>query len=529
MDFIQLFDQLDQTTKTSLKIQAIYDYLVAATESDKIYVVSLLMGQKPKRAIKTTDLRIWAAEIANIPLWLFEESYYVVGDLAESLALVLPEVDIVKDYSVKELYIQIIELKKLDAAAQRVVVEAYWASLTGTGLFLFNKLLTGNFRVGVSKKIVVKALAKYLEQEEAGIEHRLMGKWDPQSESLTSLFDADKQGDKNFLPYPFFLAYPLEQDITTLGPLSDWILEAKLDGIRGQLIVREGELFVWSRGEELMTDKFPEFDKLRSLLPSGTVLDGEIIPWLEDAPLDFALMQTRIGRKNLTAKILKEVPLILVCYDLLEWEGKDMRAIPLDQRRALLAQVLQDYKSDGLLRLSQRLEFNNWEEAESYRIDARLYQSEGLMIKHINSPYGVGRKRGSWWKFKTAPMTVDAVMIYAQAGHGRRANLFTDYTFAVWDGDQLVPFAKAYSGLTDKELIQIDNWIKRHTLAKFGPIRSVKAELIFEIAFEGINLSSRHKSGIALRFPRILRWRKDKPLAEINTKQDLLNLIQSRQ
>jgi len=333
------------------------------------------------------------------------------------------------------------------------------------------------------------------------------------------------QSEKHFLPYPFYLAYALEGDPQALGDLSDWIIEPKLDGIRGQLIVRQNELFVWSRGEDLMTEKFPEFAKLNEILPDGTVIDGEVIPWKDGYALDFNVMQTRIGRKNLSAKSLQEAPLVLVCYDLLEWEGEDIRTKPLYERRALLKAILVTYSVDNLLILSEQKYFNSWEEAQTFRQHAREYFAEGLMLKRADSPYEVGRKRGNWYKWKTDPMTIDGVLIYAQSGSGRRANLFTDYTFAVWDQDQLVPFTKAYSGLTDKELITIDNWIKRNTIEKFGPVRSVKAELVFELAFEGINLSTRHKSGVALRFPRIVRWRKDKLAKDANTKGDLLELI----
>ena len=524
-DFVKLFEEIDGTTKTNQKIQAIVDYLQIAREEDKVFAIAVLTGNKPSRPAKTTDLRLWAAELASIPLWLFEESYYIVGDLAESLSLILPKTNLEIDYSLAEIITQVVRLKKTSLEEQKEVITAYWNNLSGTSLFVFNKLMTGNFRVGVSRKIVVKALAIYLNHDEAVVEHRLIGKWNPFTETMNSLFESNLQSEKHFLPYPFYLAYALEGDPQALGDLSDWIIEPKLDGIRGQLIVRQNELFVWSRGEDLMTEKFPEFAKLNEILPDGTVIDGEVIPWKDGYALDFNVMQTRIGRKNLSAKSLQEAPLVLVCYDLLEWEGEDIRTKPLYERRALLKAILVTYSVDNLLILSEQKYFNSWEEAQTFRQHAREYFAEGLMLKRADSPYEVGRKRGNWYKWKTDPMTIDGVLIYAQSGSGRRANLFTDYTFAVWDQDQLVPFTKAYSGLTDKELITIDNWIKRNTIEKFGPVRSVKAELVFELAFEGINLSTRHKSGVALRFPRIVRWRKDKLAKDANTKGDLLELI----
>ena len=348
-----------------------------------------------------------------------------------------------------------------------------------------------------------------------------MGKWNPEKESLETLFTEDPS-KKNYQPYPFYLAYPLENEIETLGDIKDWIIEPKLDGIRGQLIVRDNSLFVWSRGEDLLTDKFPEFENLQNILPDGTVLDGEIIPFKDDVFLDFSSMQTRIGRKNLTKSILSNVPLIMVCYDLLEWQGQDLRQEPLEKRRELLISLLAQLPSEAPLVLSKAIDFKNWDEVAEFRTTARDAQCEGVMLKRKESPYEVGRKRGNWWKWKTVPMTIDGVLIYAQSGHGRRANLFTDYTFAVWGPDEkLLPFAKAYSGLTDKELLSIDNWIKRNTIEKFGPVRSVTPHHVFEIAFEGIAESSRHKSGIALRFPRILRWRKDKKASDANTIEEL--------
>lgn len=527
MNFVALFERIDSSTKTSDKVEAIYSYLQTADETEKLLAISLLMGYKPKRPVKTTDLRLWAAELADIPLWLLEECYYVVGDLAETLALVLVDDSNPSDFHLRPLLQDIIVMQDYSLVQKRASIEAYWSRFNGTSLFLFNKLLTGNFRVGVSRKLVIKALSKYLMMEEPVVEHRVMGKWDPFQENFTTLFQQELLQEKHFLPYPFFLAYPVESDFFETNDIRDWIIEPKLDGIRGQIIIRQGEVFVWSRGEDLMTDKFVEFQTLSDILPDGTVLDGEIIPWKNGRPLDFNVMQTRIGRKQISKRTLEEVPLVMVCYDILEWNGVDIRHLPLLERRQLLEDILKRYSLGDVLKLSEIKVFDSWASAERFRTSSRQYDAEGLMLKHKNSPYEVGRKRGNWWKWKADPMTVDGILIYAQSGHGRRANLFTDYTFAVWDEGVLVPFTKAYSGLTDKELLQIDHWIKRNTLEKFGPVRSVKPELVFELAFEGINVSSRHKSGIALRFPRILRWRKDKPPVEANTKQDLLNLIKS--
>src|SRR5690554_11751 len=524
--FTGMFTAIDQTTKTNNKVQAMVNYFNLAKEEDKIFAVSILIGNKPKRPVKTAELKEWAAELAGLPMWLFEESYYIVGDLGEAIALMLPPQEKEQQFTLKDTLELLARLTDLPTEEKKALIIDYWMSVPTEERFVFNKLITGNFRMGVSRQLVVKALAKYLDQEATSIAHQLMGKWDPNEETMASMFAGETHLDKHYLPYPFFLAYQLDAEPESLGDINDWFIEKKLDGIRGQIIVRNGELFVWSRGEDLLTDKFPEFTSLSSSLPEGTVIDGEIIPWKEDRPLPFQVMQTRIGRKNISPKYLKEAPLVMVCFDVLEWKGEDLRAQPIEQRRKILEMIVAEHQEENL-RLSETMEFADWQEVAEFRKTARDYHCEGLMLKKKSSPYETGRRRGNWWKWKTDPMTVDGVLLYAQSGHGRRANLFTDYTFAVWDGDTLVPFAKAYSGLTDKEIAQLDNWIKRNTLEKFGPVRSVKPEYVFEIAFEGINASPRHKSGVALRFPRILRWRKDKAPQAANTKEDLLQLIEA--
>ncbi|WP_339756701.1 ATP-dependent DNA ligase [Algoriphagus aquimarinus] len=525
--FTTMFTTVDQTTKTNQKIQAMVDYFTHAEEEDKIFAVSILIGNKPKRPVKTSELKEWAAELADLPMWLFEESYYTVGDLAEAIALVLPAQKKEQQVSLRETLALLARLTDLPSEEKKELIIDYWMSAPLAERFVFNKLITGNFRMGVSRQLVIKALAKYLDKEQTSIAHQLMGKWNPYEETMSSMFAAESQLDKSYIPYPFFLAYQLDSEPEDLGAISEWCIEKKLDGIRGQIIVRNKEIFVWSRGEELLTDKFPEFTSLKDSLPKGTVLDGEIIPWRDGQPLPFQVMQTRIGRKNISPKYLKEAPLVMVCFDVLEKDGVDLRERPLMERRELLKEIIAQH-SDGKLLLSEAMDFTNWQEVAVFRENAREYNCEGVMLKRKTSPYETGRRRGNWWKWKTDPMTVDGVLLYAQSGHGRRANLFTDYTFAVWDGELLVPFAKAYSGLTDKEINELDNWVKRNTLEKFGPVRSVKPEYVFEIAFEGINSSPRHKSGVALRFPRILRWRKDKSVKEANTKNDLLQLIEAQ-
>ncbi|SEL15917.1 ATP-dependent DNA ligase [Parapedobacter koreensis] len=527
--FTQLFVTIDQTTKTNDKVAAIVDYLRHSDDRSSLYAIALLIGNRPKRPVKTADLKLWAADMSEIPYWLFEESYHIVGDLAEAIALMLPPHAPTRDYQLPEVITQLATLPDLADERKKDLITSYWRDLDKDQRFVFTKLITGNFRVGVSRQLVIKALAVYLGIDEAAVAHRLMGKWSPAKETMASLFAEPGQGTRDFQPYPFYLAYQLDSTPESLGDIGDWYIEKKLDGIRGQVVVRNGQLFVWSRGEDLLTDKFPEFGSLDDLLPDGTVVDGEIIPWQDGRPLPFQVMQTRIGRKTLSPKVLREAPLVMVCFDLLEWEGKDIRNMHMLYRRNLLETLLSSPSLQGVLLLSDLMPFNNWGEVAVFRQHARDFHCEGVMVKRKDSIYGSGRRRGNWWKWKTDPLTVDGVLIYAQSGHGRRANLYTDYTFAIWDGDTLVPFAKAYSGLTDKEITELDGWIKRHTLERFGPVRSVEPYHVFEIAFEGIQASSRHKSGVALRFPRILRWRRDKKAGEANTKTDLLQLIAASQ
>jgi len=524
-DFAALVSQIEQTTKTSLKTKALAAYFQAADDVDKLWTIALFTGRRPKRSVTTTLLRAWAAEEAAIPLWLFEECYPVVGDLAETIALVLPEPSGTNTQSLADWIRELIAFRGADEAEKRAFVTGAWRSLGSAERFLFNKLLTGGFRIGVSQKLITRALAQATGRAEAELAHRLMGNWTPDTTSYHALIEADDPEADLSRPYPFYLAHALEGAPDALGPPQDWHAEWKWDGIRGQVILRGGQHFVWSRGEELMTDRFPEFAQLRDHIPPGTVLDGEILAWENDAPMSFSALQKRIGRKSVPKKLLKDAPVILYAYDLLEWQGTDIRARPFEERRALLEALVQQAPAEAPLRLSPSLDATDWEALGTLRAAARDSKSEGLMIKRRSSPYLSGRKRGNWWKWKLDPLTIDAVMIYAQSGHGRRANLFTDYTFAVWNGNDLVPFTKAYSGLTDAEFRQITTWVRKNTQQRFGPVRQVTPEHVFEIAFEGIQQSTRHKSGVALRFPRMARWRHDKSVQDANTLDDLKEML----
>ncbi|QYX58227.1 ATP-dependent DNA ligase [Roseovarius sp. SCSIO 43702] len=524
--FTNLYTTIDQTTKTTVKVAALAEYFRAAPEEDRLWTIALFSGRRPRRAITTAKLREWAAERAGIPLWLFEESYPIVGDLAETIALVLPPNTKDHDRGLADWIARLRALDDADEAARKSAVLDAWDRMGARERLVFNKLLTGGFRVGVSRKLMTRALAQATDRDEAELAHRLMGDWTPDSTTYARLIEAPDDTAPLSRPYPFCLAYGLDETPPEeLGPPGDWRAEWKWDGIRGQLILRGGEHFVWSRGEELMTDRFPELARARDFVPDGIVIDGEIVAWDGAAPLPFNDLQKRIGRKSVPKTLLKKAPVIVLAYDLLEENGADLRDMPFTERRARLDTLLTDLPADAPLRPSPLIDFTSWDDLRRVRATARENRAEGLMLKRSDSPYHAGRKKGDWWKWKLDPLTIDAVMIYAQQGHGRRANLFTDFTFAVWSGNDLVPFTKAYSGLTDAEFRKITAWVRKNTLQRFGPVRQVRPEHVFEIAFEGIFESPRHKSGVALRFPRMKRWRHDKPVQEANTLDDLKEML----
>ena len=546
-NFALLYAALDETNKTNEKVAAMVRYFESAPPNDAAWAVHFLIGRRPKRLVKGPNLWGWAREEAGLPDWLFAESYDAVGDLAEAMALVLPE----ESYSPSPLgegrgwfvprgegapvetlmagqtltpspspkgeeslreWVEnrLLPLGDLDDESQRQAIVAAWRELDMLGRFVFNKLITGAFRVGVSQDLVVRALSRTSNVPTPTIAHRLMGPWHPTAEFFLALISPEDGETHVSKPYPFCLAHPLEQDPENLGNIDEWHAEWKWDGIRAQLIRRKGQSFIWSRGEDLITERFPEIQSVCEALPDGTVIDGEILAWEGERPMKFLELQKRIGRKVLSKRFLEQVPVVVVAFDLLEHNGEDLRERPFEERRSLLNELIGPISPIRPILAAERVLADTWEEMKATRETARELNVEGLMLKRLDSPYLVGRKKGLWWKWKIDPMTVDCVLIYAQRGSGKRASLYTDYTFGVWSEGKLVPFAKAYSGLTDDEIRQVDSWVRRHTTEKFGPVRAVEQELVFELAFESIQLSTRHKSGVAVRFPRIARWRHDK-------------------
>jgi DNA ligase-1 len=508
--FADLFSALDQTNKTGEKIDAMVRYFRSAPPADAAWAIFFLSGRKPKAVVQVPRLCLWAVEAAGLPPWLFDESYDAVGDVAETIALLLPVSNVIELHPLHEMVERLYSLRRCNEEKQRQIVIDTWRQMDATQRFVWNKLITGAFRVGVSQQLVARALAEVSGLTVEVISHRLMGNWDATAEFYTALISEDTKDADISRPYPFCLAYPLEGEPEDLGDVRDWSAEWKWDGIRSQLIKRDGQLFLWSRGEELITERFPEISEAAKFLPDGTAIDGEVLAWRDGAVLDFGQLQLRIGRKVVGKKLLTDVPVILMAYDLLELAGQDVREQPFAWRRSHLESLLTNAFSADRIQLSPIVTGASWSDLQQSRSQSRAFNVEGLILKKLQSPYRVGRQKGDWWKWKIDPYTVDAVLIYAQRGSGKRASLYTDYTFGVWDHDQLVPIAKAYSGLTDAEIAQVDSFVRRNTLDKYGPVRVVKPSLVFELGFEGLQKSTRHKSGIAVRFPRMLRWRTDK-------------------
>ena len=523
--FAELYAAIDATTSTNAKTEALVAYFSAAAPADAAWAMWFLTGHKPRQAVPTRRLHAWAAETAGLPLWLFEECYDAVGDLAEVISLVLPPPEgVLADEPLREwVEERILPLRALPEAEQRARLVECWARLTQQERFVFNKLITGAFRVGVSELLVVRALATVSGVDAKVIAHRLMGDWSPTESMWHGVMDPGATALDRAGPYPFFLAHPLEGDPASLGDPADWIAEWKWDGIRAQLIRRGDVIALWSRGDEAIAHQFPEIVADAHKLPD-CVLDGEILAWKDGRVMPFAALQKRLGRKNPGRKVLAESPVVFLAFDLLEVAGEDWRARPLHERRAKLAAIVHSIPGGSVFQAASQVRAPSWETLAVARSKSREEGTEGLMLKRRDSEYGVGRPRGTWWKWKIEPYTLDAVLIYAQKGHGKRASLYTDYTFGLWKGEELVPFAKAYSGLTDEEIREVDAFIRRNTLERFGPVRVVKPGLVFELGFEGIQRSKRHKSGIAVRFPRMLRIRSDKSVRDANTVDDAFEL-----
>ncbi len=562
--FTQLFCELDETNRTNDKVSALGKYFRDAPPEDAAWALRFLTGRLLGRCVTTRQLRDWTAAESGLPLWLMDECYDAVGDLGETMALLFPDSGQGTVIPLSRLVQErLLPLPQLPEGARHDLLLRTWRELNPAQRFVWNKLITGSFRIGVARTLVIRALAGAAGVEPAVMAHRVMGSWGPDRAGFLQLLEGANDGEVA-RPYPFFLASPIETKLSpgqhpgeVLGEIGDWQAEWKWDGIRAQLIRRGGAVMVWSRGDDMVTDAFPEIAEAAQSLPEGTVLDGELLAWRGDAPLPFGQLQRRLGRKKVPQNLRVEFPIAFLAYDFLEMEGRDLRAVPLRERRANLERVLAEATARGLarttpfeskrpgetpllalfdppeppatpgfpLRLSPVLEVKSWDALAILQAEARSRGVEGVMLKRLDSGYGVGRQRGDWWKWKINPLVIDAVLIYAQRGHGRRARLYTDYTFGLWEGGELVPVAKAYSGLSDDEIKEVDHFVRHNSVEQFGPVRVVKPELVFELAFEGIQQSTRHRAGLAVRFPRMNRWRRDKKPPDADSLDALRALI----
>ena len=523
--FTQLYFELDETNRTSDKLVALESYFREADPADAAWALYFLTGQRLKRLVQAKLLRAWVTEAAGLPDWIVDTCYDRVGDLAETMALLLPDGGVGSAVGLREtIEGELLPMRDENDARKRERMLVAWQRFDRGQRFVWNKLITGGFRVGVQRTLVARALGTVAGVPQAVMAHRLMGRWSPTSEDYRRLLQPGDGERDPAQPYPFFLASPLEPPVDALGAIDDWQVEWKWDGIRAQLLQRDGRPLLWTRGEELVTERYPEVVSAAERLPRGVVIDGELLAWRDEQPLPFSVLQRRIGRKRVGAKLLSEAPVALVAYDLLEIDGNDMRERSLRERRDRLSAIVEGLEG-STLRLSPVVEAGSWKALAALREESRERQVEGFILKRKDSPYRVGRVRGDWWKWKVDPFQCDAVLIQAQRGHGRRAGLFTDYTFGVWDGETLVPVAKAYSGLDQKEIRAVDRFIRDNSVERFGPVTVVRPELVFELHFEGIRRSSRHKSGIAVRFPRMARWRRDKTPEAADTLQQLQRLL----
>ena len=536
--FSKLFEDLDSNNSINKKVNSLTKYLKFNNNLNNILTIYLLIGKKNKRFISGKSLREYYANIYKIPKWLIDECYSKVGDSAEVIALLLQdkilEKNIKDDISLNELINEILpKLKKLDENKKKLYIKSLWEKISKDNQLIFNKILSGTFRIGVSKGLVVKAISNMTGVDESIILHRLMGELEPIEETYMFLINQKlEQKELDYKPYPFQLANTFDERIKETISVDKYQFESKWDGIRSQIIKRSNNISIWTRGEELVNKTFPELIKIISHFKNDFVLDGEILIWDDNKnrPKNFSLLQKRLGRKSPSLKIQKDLPVVFMAYDILEINGKDIRSKILSERRDILEKsfsnlISEDKSIIGKIKITKLHQISNWIDLEEVKNSARKSNTEGLVIKDKQSEYVPGRKKGNWWKYKIDPMQLDGILIYARPGSGKRADLYTDYSFGIWEDNKLVTFANAYSGLNNEEIRELDKWIRRNTLEKFGPVRSVKPELVFEISFDNIQISKRHKSGIALRFPRITKWRRDKNIMEADNLENALKMI----
>ncbi len=591
--FTRLFNELDETNHTVEQLAALERYFKAAPAADAAWALHLLIGAKAPRALKNSQLREWISTVADLPTWLVDESCETVGDIAETLALLLPDPPTVPAGGSLALHRLITErllpLAGLGPEARRDLVVTTWRELDGAQRFIWNKLITGSFRIGVSRTQVARALGKTAGVSASVMAHRLLGFQEPTEAAFRALLAAES-ANENFGPYPFQTANAIKSaepagdptiesldlfprlvgapgtgpTITRpeeLGSASDWQAEWLLDGLRVQVMRRGDAVLIWSQDEELLNPEFPEIAEAAQLLPDGTVLDGDLVVWpaSDVCPGTRADIQQRLSHATPGAGLQRKLPVVFIAQDIIEAAEIDQRGRPLLARRRQLAEVLAPAadrhretqatrpasgSTDGSqmdlfgsppaaaahhapfrFRAASLVSFGSWEQLASLRREARDHGAAGLILKRTESCYGASVETSAWWIWPIEPLRINAVLIAALPGHGNSPRAFSDYTFAVWCDDELVPFAKTGTGLTEIGFRAMDDFIRAHITGKFGPVRSVKAELVFELEFDSVQTSTRHKSGLVVRSARIHRRRPELSAAEADTLEALRLLV----
>ena len=505
--FAALIRKLELSSRQNEKVLVLSAYFQEAAEKDRVWAIALLSQRRPSRTMTLRQMKKWALEFSGIPEWLFEESYQIVGDLAETIALILPPPTGQAEQGLSHWIETITELKGRASEAQKALVFKSWEVLDKAERFQFNKLVTGSFRVSVSQRLMTRALSLATGMPETVLAHRISGGWDPESTAFQDLVREQSPTEEAGRPYPFQRIHPLEEGPNVLGETSGYLIDWKWEGIRCQLIRRSSNSFIWSEKGELITGAFPAIASALDNFPEGLVLDGEIVI-MQDAGVGPASgIEKRLGMKKPGPKALRELPAAFIAFDILEREGTDLRDRPLLERKQQLLDLAGQVDATGeVILFSDPLPVNDWADVAGFRAEARNMRADGLLIKKRELPYRSGDVEGPWLHWKPEAHTINALLIYATRGQGGSTRQYTDLSFAVWAGDQLVPFTRTIEGLPEEDMAELSSWIRENTVERFGPVRSVRAEQVFEIAFEGIEPSSRHRSGLILRSPRILRW-----------------------
>ena len=520
--FAALLESILLTPSRNQKLALMVQYFKETPDPDRGYALSILTNELSFNQVKPAFLK--KIVLDKVDPVLFDMSYDYVGDLAETIALLWPEEN---NDELPPLFHIVHEMDTLKPSEIQNKVMGYLSSGTATERWALIKMVTGNLRVGVSARLAKTALAEMGQKDIDDIEHLWHGLSTPYLDMFAWL-DGKAEAPKieSFQTFhPMMLSNPIdeEKDFIKMEP-SDFQAEWKWDGIRIQLAIDGESKKLYSRTGDDISNSFPD---LTDSLKGQGVLDGELLVGNDFSAASFNALQQRLNRKTVSAKMMTDYPAFIRVYDILFDGEEDVRALPLSERRGRLESWVEK-NANSKLDISPIIDFASWEQLGQTRIQgAEDLDHEGIMIKRKDSVYVAGRPKGAWYKWKRNPCRVDAVLMYAQRGHGKRSSFYSDYTFGVWDKDMIVPVGKAYFGFTDLELVQLDKWVRNHTTERYGPVRQVEHEMVFEVAFDSIHESARHKSGVAMRFPRINRIRWDKPAKEADTIENLRKLIKS--